>query len=718
MVEQLGEQPTLSAPNNDPNDDQVTPVNEQGQALNEEGLPFVDLMEPIHESQESTPVPALVPLEREPMTREERQRWMDSILSQLEKEEGENGVGRNLILQQPKPFQTPAQRPSVHRRMSSADRPAPPKSVLKQTGPLPPPLPKFGSAGIRRGFLNLNPSSPAAEQSSDPVEAIDFGKLDQERSNSSMGYAMSSASNSLDERMSRSMELPNQKGSEKRRKKTVRIQSPEGIREAEKWTSSTKQKNIPRIEDEDVREEAKSILELLGLDVIKDHPQAAGLYEALKDSEKMSQLAKKAEAARIAALEKENAATPKKPAVSQTVLERSSTASTSTRPTSKVDGAFKRGFLNTPTKVPNGPSVSQGMSALDRATQSDKDLEKEREEKGLKPAVPHARPSKAFAEKIEAKRRGEAQAVSPNDKVEEEMPAARMSKVRFNNVDDGELSVKVGRTAATFPLSTASREAEEADMKEDDNESVESFELHISEEELDEDTVEALGYFSDEEYDPDIGLNPDEIMHSIPHFSADSSEITNEELRREYERMKMTLGSQHTRTNRNMNKEQEDGDNFGEGQDLGLVENGMEDTTKISRYKQDRVKRALSGQNAVSNELGRGLESAHNIGPMMLIPSVANVRFPVNGQTQIEGQELRLDGSSDQEDDDLEEVMRLRLQQRDEVAAFGTEKKQSGNFNAPPQVLATKQADLDEEKESAPPVAKKPSLFKSRMSQK
>jgi hypothetical protein len=379
--------------------------------------------------------------------------------------------------------------------------------------------------------------------------------------------------------------------------------------------------------------------------------------------------------------------------VSLTVMERPSSEMKDAKDTS----GFKRGFLNQSAKssisaVPAGPTISQGVSALDRATQSDAGLEQERMNKGLKPAVPHARPSKAFAEKMEAKRRGEEVARGEEGQEEEETPA-RMSKVRFGG------------------LETKDDEGEEED------ESLDSIGMHISEEELDEDTVEALGYFSDEDYDPDIGLSDEEILLSRPQFNADGSEITNEELRGEYERIKATLGSsQYSNGAVDIDDDDDDKDDFLEGPDLSLP-NGGENSTKVSRFKQDRAKRALSGQSAISNELGTGLDKAQNIGPRMLIPSIANVRFPVQGHEAVEGQEVQLQGQDDEEEDDLEELMRQRLIQRDQATINGSVSK-SAEATMPPQIVSAKSLNPEAQQAapSAPP-AKKPSLFKSRMNE-
>lgn len=632
------------------------------------------------------------------MTKEERIKWMESLFSTFEEEERsqERDSGDATT-----PVSSPSrQRPEAHRRLSSAERPAPPKSVLKQTGPLPLPIPKFGSSGFRRGFLNLNPSSPAAEHSSDPVEAIDFSQHEKGRhvrSSSSVDDSIVSAaidSRSEDERMSRSMELPAKEGDQaKKKKKTVRILSPErnrGPAPKAPLIKSQKMKSVRDAED-DGQDEAASILELLGLDAIKDHPQAAGLYEALKDSERMEQLAQKADAARIAALKKE-AGHVKKAAVSQTVRERPGSSVKAGRITSDFEGGFRNQSPKaSASAIPTEPTISQGISALQRASQSDAGLEQERLDKGLKPAVPHARPSKAYAEKMEAKRKGEAVA----RKIEEEEIPAKMSKVRFGDLEAGE------------------------EEGEEEKDSVDSIGMHISEEELDEDTVEALGYFSDEDYDPDIGLSDEEIMQSRPQFNADGSEITNEELRKEYERIKATLGtSDHSNGGvaADTFDDDNDEDDFLEGTDLSLHD-GEETATKVSRFKQDRARRALSGQSATSNELGTGLDKVQNLGPRMLIPSIANIRFPVPDHKAVEGQEVQLQGKGDEEDDDLEELMRQRLHQRNQATSNGSVKKPA-EATMPPQVVSAKSQHPIAQQAATSAPAKKPSLFKTRMNQK
>ncbi|UZJ53142.1 hypothetical protein CBS101457_002462 [Exobasidium rhododendri] len=742
-----------------------TTVNEQGQALNEEGLPFVDLIEPIIEGKESkTRVAALPIMDREPMTKEARKRWMDSVLDNLEEEEvGEKGAKPgNGVIEQPTSPKKPidAERAPLHRRLSSADRPAPIKSVLKQTGPVAPPIPKFGSSGIRRGFLNLNPSSPAAEHSSDPVEnwtASDTAMSQSLNSLSNEGgrQGEGSASDSMDERMSRSTDsfAREKTGQQKKKlKKTVRIQSPsrsKGESEASSSAFLSQRKSI-RTSNDDMEDEAKSILELLGLDAIKGHPQAAGLYEALKDSEKMKELASKAEAARLVAIEKEKQKSMKS-AVSRTVTERSNVTdteeahSTGDDPGKRMSG-FRKGFLQSssplpPTApaaatLPAAPRTSQGVSALERATQSDHVMEDERVKKGLKPAVPHARPSKAYAEKLEAKEKGDSNHEPRMSKKEAKIPA-RTSQVRFSDEQP------------FLPSSTLSKETiedEDVDMKDDDDGTLDSIGMEISEEDLDEDTVEALGYFSDEEYDPDIGFDEDDLMQSTPQFRGDASELANEELRAEYERMKVVLGSRNHHSGYGVNETSEDEDDFLQGKDLSLAENEREgDKVKVSRFKQDQVKRALSGQKIISSELGPGLQGAKNVGPSMLIPSIANVRFPTQGQKALaEGQEVQLDGQDDEEDDQLEEIMRMRLTQQQQGGTEYKNVKPNRHLDRPPTVLTTEKSIPATQKEShtqakpatlssspslpptppsqtspsqQPPQAKKPSPFKMRMSQ-
>lgn len=737
--------------------DDAPPVNDEGQALNEEGLPFVDLTEVVANENVDDTTPrgrnAFVPLHREEKTKEERQAWMEQVLSDIDN--GGNGsdtlkTSNRLESESGKPKEEPMTsaepRPS-YKRVASTERPAPIKSVLKPSTMPTSPLPKFGAAGIRRGFFNLNPSSPAAEHSSDPVENLRWDEDPMSGSTSSLGSAS--------ERLARSTDLGVSEG-QKKKKKSVRIQSPDARdckppSEAKRLmgpiqkASSSKRREIDA-EDEGTEEEAAKIINLLGMDVLKGHPQYDAMVESTKAQEEANRIAAQEAAEKYPPLKP---STSLDPAIRKDVVERQiepQTAGKSARPSSNGKGpsAFKRNLMasakplkppprsqkgeafNSVEELPAGPRTSIGMSALERASQSDHTISKERTQQGLPAAVPHARPSKAYAEKLEARRRGEqgpneGNAQSKQDGAKEEDQPAKMSKVRFGTEDNGAVAVKVG-TAATEASRLNSQPApeqisigaytsgdNERDSMESDGESdcssqeeaLRAMGLQTHDEELDDDTVDALGYFSDEDHDPDIGFDSDDLVEAAPNFASDSAAITDEELRREYERTKAAVLRSHGISLRRaqgamygMDDDDEDEEEAAmEGADLSLAGHREDDahagsSAGQSRFRRERVQRAMLGHRAESRELGTGrksgngeahngqsamdaLSEAQNLGPSMLIPQLANVRFPKTEATDARvdnstmAPDMELDGESDEEDDQLLDVMRARLEQRD-----------------------------------------------------
>ncbi|MCO5565356.1 hypothetical protein L7F22_019029 [Adiantum nelumboides] len=723
-------------------------INENGQALNEEGLPFVNVTETIAEQDDTFGkgvVQTFKPAEEK--SKEERKKWMNSILNELEQDEGEE----NLVNLKQSQSDQDSQK-SSHARVSSADRPLPPKSVLKHTFHNVSPDPKFGASGMRKGFLNMNPSSPAAEHSSDPIEQVRWMAADDNMSasTSSLGSMVDQMTNG-DERMSRSGEIG---GKLKKKKKTVRIQSPEGVRESksvrEELVGPIRETNkIGRdIEDEGNEEEAKMIVELLGIDAIKGHPQ----YESIKQSMN----AQKEEAIRSAEQANASYQTTSKtgdngPSVRKEVIEHIPGASIPLQPSNsrKDSSVFKKGFLNVKPKqftkpplppLPVGPKTTQGISALERATNRDEIISEERIKQGLTPSVPHARPSKAFAEKIEARKRGETISNKSDDlnaDDDDEKPV-KMSKVRFGESNDGKVDVKVG-TAATEATDRSQDDqmagiVNDDDSDEDDDDDVMAeLGLEVYDEELDEDQVDALGYFSDEDADPDIGFDSDDMIEAIvpPQFDSDVGEINNDELRQEYERIKASLVQQngfHPSILSEGQRSREDVmpsdtmEGLEDGQDLSLIDGGTDQNANLSRFRRERLHRAMMNKKPVSRELGSGtsssttdasstLRGAHNVGPSMLIPALANVRFPKqkeDGTIPTSANEIELDGQSDEEDDRLENVMRARLEQRELNKKEGI-KQQSATEHKPPEIIS-----IPGEK-SAPKSTKKTSLFKARM---
>lgn len=479
-----------------------TVMDEDGRILNEEGLPFVDPMEVESTAQSSgrsaTTVAKFKPQQK--LTGEERKKWIDSVFGRFEAGEGDEDedededeadaqaqssddedeatAEKKLLAKERESLI--ADLKDVARKQAghgdecagqpstttppSATPPLPSskplKSALKPTAPPPPATPRFGSQGIRRGFLNMNPSSPAAEASSSPVSTPAM-----ERSQSLVELPTSAAagkrketvredSEGAVERMTQSAEqLQRSEGAEvsnskPKAKKQVRIQSPTRSRgeavvapvpaaatPSSSSSSSSSSSRADHPDDVGVEEEAARIVDLLGPTVVQGTPagdEALSKMTAIQKQE--DEAARQAqEAIRIreekARKMRENAS---KPAVGMSVMERSKKAVEAQSQPSPLQAqiqqakasAFKRGFLNSKAAAPtaqqqpksstsstpstSNPRTSLGMSALDRSLINDRPIEAERQAQGLPPAVPHARPSKAYAEKMEKRRKGEA----------------------------------------------------------------------------------------------------------------------------------------------------------------------------------------------------------------------------------------------------------------------------------------------------------------------
>ncbi|PWN87793.1 hypothetical protein FA10DRAFT_303880 [Acaromyces ingoldii] len=792
-----------------------TEIDDEGKAVNEDGLPFVDPIEQLGDEEEEGQVrkPApLVPFVREP--REDRRAWMESILGELEEEEELDESEDVAQAKAPLDVDVDEEedgdeesedkqaRPTLKRKLSSANRPPPTKSVLKRTSPPPPPLPKFGSSGIRKGFLNLNPSSPAAERSSDFVGREFFPDSGSSVASSRMSRSSSLTGSrnepeTLSDRMTRSVELPSAaRASFSSPKKQVRIQSPE--RERHRPERSAAKQSSSRIaratrdvaEDSTEEEEARQLLELMGISAIRGHPQGQEIIQGLAESNRLRKEASKMNVEGQA----EASSSKKAAAVGESVVERDpgrQGQSTSSSSSSSSSG-FKRGFLNAAPKVtprksvnqgalsdvvkerplPAGPRQSKGMTALDRASQSDEPLEREREQMGLTPSVPHARPSKAYAAKLEERRKAaeggqsrdqESVVKGQEGEVKEARPGG---KVRFGGIeavstrdddeDDDDADANMEETYRRQVIGT-----EPTDFDSDDDEAGMAEIEAMKEQQLDPEELEALGLGSDLSDDDDDGYDSDDIMALAPSFNADESSFGgNEELKREYlkakERWSFLTGE---RQNKGADEEYQEG----EGQDLVAADENEdlldEDGKRVSRFKKERAKRVALGKGApISNELGSKhrsgavssssssiedkdrkadeaghelahlLESAQNAGPaaqegeqgqgpVMVIPSMANVRFPKGGdlvEDESKGMpgKVQLEGESDDDEDRLHEVMRMRLQERDAyrdrkgAMTAGEKNGTTKVTEKPPEVVAAP---------SPPATKKKESLFKARL---
>lgn len=926
-----------------------TEVDAHGRVLNEEGLPFVDVVEPAAEEEASaSSAAAAVAKEQAPqrsMSAEERNKWMADVFAKLASEEEAelasddeqvplpNAAPSTPSRSSPAAAAAPSPSPPTTPIIASSSRPAPRRSALKRTHSnasststpttaIPPPMalartpPNFGAAGVRRGFLNLNPSSPAAERSSDPIAAAGAALASASPAGAARAMAKlkltahgreSSTERSTDEeddvRMSRSEELPGSNGrGAGGKKKSVRIMSPtrtrsrspprrrfaRGGRPLPSWQpassataaagSSTAAAKQPReADDAGVEEEARRIVQLLGPAVVRGHPNAP------KDLEAMQRAKEEDDRNRLAALQPHAQGEeeeeefdvprrePRKPVMQQTVFERTplnaapappaAAASQSSKPThstsasasAKPGSAFKRGFLNrasagppksslarsaaaaaaaasssasapsasphlpssTTSTAPPAPRVSQGVSALERSLRADERAEAAAEGEGAeKPPLPHARPSKAFAAKLEARKRAAAGESVPSSSQPElgDEEKEREGRVRFaESVVLGETTPKGKGKGVAFaePSSSAPQDEAEHDAPNLTGDAMGFTDAHPR--------VDHAGDLSDEEHRPyasgssdddgeedadslqwasDDSLDLDELA---PSFSALASDFESAELAREYELAKAQLESARERAALSMlagnateewEGEEDDDDDGYVPIDHGVEEEGP-GVRKESRFRASRVARAAGYQvprskqlstpsasasngkarattlaeeddvddttrraDEAGHELAHLLESAQNVGPhssgadtqdpsstsistdggtgigagahgirpVMVIPSLAPVRYPRNARQLLSGSgeggddapapapgpvALEADEAHDYEEEREEalmDVMRARLGAREmglANAQLGGEMKREEPDQTRPPVVAARVRESKEEKEAA-----------------
>lgn len=918
-------------------------LNEDNQALNEEGLPFYEPVEEISEEEATRKKKAYMqPFVRKDQSttdKEQRKRWLEDTLSKLEEEEQHEDSDEEdeemstapsatssemlpsaeeetrVILRTRTPSPPPSPEDALKTKalpeIVSASRPAPAKSALKPSASRPDLVqrPSFGSAGIRHGFLNLNPSSPGAIKSSYSWEDLEkeekpkYTATESERSSRShtpaltaMGRNSSTAGSSLLSRVA-DVSSPMTSGTSTPTKKSVRIKSPErahpeaatgsgltplqralrsSIRVKENYTEpgSSQQQTSDTVsalnktdsgsgtaekrhkDDVGVEEEAERIVRLLGPDVVEGHPGAPPsdvlkkMQEAHEEDKRFSTPEAVAARAKMEEEQREKERLERmaeKPALGHSVME---------RPRGSVGGekgkakgkevenqvkanqarfsAFKAGFLNQkPTKfVPNQnvprnasggsgvsapPTQSLGMSALDRASLGDDELSRRREEMGLPAAVPHARPSKAYAEKMAARQQG---IETSSGKDDDEVASGDM-KVKLARPVAGDDVPRPGRVRFGPPAGAADDEGEEEQDGLEINPAA-SLENHQpEEEELDEeqeepkiegegaDTDEEDAYFDeylskrsskaaaaesrglgsdddgdgddfgdddeedwdvdeddfDDDEDDDFDYDPEDLMALAPRMGDADGLVGNPELLREYEGARAKLaamglampsggGVENVRAQMvaaarsagdvGGDEDEEEEDDY--EMDVVPLDAAVEDPeyqgnttssaasgSRISRFKASLKQQAMAPTpqtKTKSSNLEEMLSSAKNLGssnsaafgidgmsgpsdreegsgrgaPMMIIPQLAPVRFPKNGDL-VEGKTtgpVDLDGGeSDEDDEKAEMVMRSRLERLqwkqehpEEAKRMKVNKKAQGLVEqgvAPPPVAARRQ---------------------------
>ncbi|CAO1627026.1 unnamed protein product [Jaminaea pallidilutea] len=557
-----------------------TVVDEEGQVLNEDGLPFED---PSGEEMAATTSQALLEGDaprKVNMTSEERKRWIDDVFNRFEGQDEDDednelsGAGKEAAAVAPQSSKLDVANDDGRKRdeedLAMREEPKssmkPLKSVLKPSAASPS-RQNFGHQGIRRGFLNMNPSSPAAEASSTPVSPADASdtessgqQMTRSVSNIQGGGASAREDQATVERMTRSLDELVPAGSQpKKAKKSVRIQSPDRARsdrDAKQVPPVVPKSHAEHPDDVGVDDEAARIVDLLGPGVVAGTERGE---EALRSLEKEQKEAEEAALQQVKGIkqkrEKQNQQpeVDARPALGTSVMERPRKAtakqdkgagsSLNTQATQAKASAFKRGFLSKPPndkprEILNRPTASSkamatqaqnvsarqslGMSALERSLISDRPLEAQREEQGLPPTVPHARPSKAYREKLDRKKQaGESSASS---QVAAEGSAQGPPKVVGTGKDEQGSNSKVRFQLDPSDAGNDQAEAEEEEEEEDDTE----LDLDEHDEEAYARAAYASGDKDDDEDDAAMGQDDDEGNAS--DWSLDSYEYSASDL--------------------------------------------------------------------------------------------------------------------------------------------------------------------------------------------
>jgi len=569
-------------------------INEERHVLNEEGLPFVDPLESLPDSPPQTPrwdteqpppptgnvlgrVPGhIVPFDPS-LQGDERKKWMNSVMDQLEEEER---------AEQAKLDEQQQQRQETNR------------SALK----------------LRRGFLQSDAQRP---------------------------------------------------------KKHVRIAAPSDDSDESEPVSKAK-KVLPGMDPEDVgvQEEAARIVELLGPEVIQGHPNAERIFAEMEASHpKVIQKPAPAPSSDAS-----------KPAIGETVLERSAEAETKRTPsvgTKRKPSAFKQRQQlqkQAQEQIPTAPTVSQGISAIERAGRVEDELGQERSKQGLPPRVPHARPTKAYAAKLAQR--------------------AVQTSEQKDDIDD-EIVEKPGRRVRFGGEEVLNNDESEQPMDQDEEEEEDH---HDESDELDlDDDYDADMWESEDEslWDSDDQYGAEDLEALKPTMQGHpNDEYWTEELAREYAEAKARL-SLHPRMPQSAHDDHGDAqESYGIAPLSASVSDShshpsSQERPRVSRFKAARMmgesvpdpnghyhypSAEVPAAEVAGHELTHTLhesnvsQNSHGSQPIMVLPSLAPVRFPrpVSDQREGSGLGFDLDGESDEDDERLHALMRARLSMHDE----------------------------------------------------
>ena len=324
-------------------------------------------------------------------------------------------------------------------------------------------------------------------------------------------------------------------------KKQVRIVEPDVSSDEEEASpepvSPEKVHKVPLgmdPEDAGVQEEAARIVDLLGPEVIRGHPNAERIFAEMEAAQ--PQMVQKAAPAPRAPAE------PEKPAIGDVVVERSADADTRRTPsTGRKLSAFKQrqlerqrsqGAEDEAPVPPVGPSISQGLSAIERAGRVDDAQSASRIHAGLPPQVPHARPTKAYAAKLQQRAAATSKGQNMDEEEEIQAPGRRVrfggEEVRHMDVDEDEDSDP-----------DTSMDHVEGDIDDDD-------EFH-QEPDDDDDSMPDDTWTSEDEmlWDSEDEYGPEDLEALKPSMDEHPQDaFWNEDLAREYAEAKARLALQ------------------------------------------------------------------------------------------------------------------------------------------------------------------------------
>ncbi|KAL4398769.1 hypothetical protein ACI68E_004166 [Malassezia pachydermatis] len=446
-----------------------------------------------------------------------------------------------------------------------------------------------------------------------------------------------------------------------RTKKHVRIVEPSEETTTNVEAPATKRKAVPLgmdPEDAGVQEEAARIVELLGPEVIRGHPNAERIFADMEASQ--PRIVQKV------VPDDEEHATPAGPAVKDTIEERSTAEPTTIRtPGKRKASAFKqrqRAMKAEDEARPSAPSISHGISAIERAGR--KDDAQASQLQGAR--IPHARPTKAYAEKL-----AQRAAARDVDNDEEEAAPARPRRVRFGGDE-----VFPTDTETAYEAEERMEEDEDAHVvhrdEDDENEEAAWDETYMAMDDDDEGDVDTWQDDDDALWDSDDDYTPTDVEALKPAMQGHPDDAYwNDDLARAYAEAKARLAS--TPSSVAEDPHDDNAETYGIAPLSASVGDDGHPTSQphVSRFKAARMKGEAvpdpNGDLVPDQRRGHDTDDDVQRGPIMVLPSLAPVRFP-RPVDDSEGGGIDLDGESDEDDERLHALMRARLSVEESTA--------------------------------------------------